>query len=236
MISAIKVPGFNRNNDNLSPFLAASCSRTDVQRRRNICVLRLLRSMNVFFLLLFVSPRKGTQTGEQQADDDRRGPFSRKYRSLTSANPPHYSQSSLAGRASFRLAIQMTARFFIFMHLFMSRWICSFERGFFFFWKTNACQNAGMQHLSAGGEMTSNQSPAAPSVAAFHLVQAAFASAASSPYMFDHAFTIIPHRFCGLGMKIPVRVATSYQNKDIFFKKIWKKPLSVSFFFFSEET
>lgn len=68
-----------------------------------------------------------------------------------------------------------------------------------------------MQHLSAGGEMTSNQSPAAPSVAAFHLVQAAFASAASS---------IIPHRFCGLGMKILVRVATSYQNKDIFLKKI----------------
>lgn len=49
----------------------------------------------MFSFFLFVSPRKGAQTGEQQADD-RRGPFSRKYRSLTSANPAHYSRLSLA--------------------------------------------------------------------------------------------------------------------------------------------
>lgn len=59
-----------------------------------------------------------------------------------------------------------------------------------------------MQHLSAGGEMTSNQSPAAPPVATSHLIQRAFASAASSPYVFDRVFTVIPRGFCGLSVKI----------------------------------
>lgn len=49
MISAIKMPGFNRNSQNLSPFLAAACSRTDVQWWRNICIVRLLRGKNVLF-------------------------------------------------------------------------------------------------------------------------------------------------------------------------------------------
>lgn len=74
---------------------------------------------------LFISLRNGAQTGEQQADDDRRGPFSRKSRSLTNANPPHYSQTSLAG--SFPQQYRWLCTF-IFMHLFMLGWICSFER------------------------------------------------------------------------------------------------------------
>lgn len=60
IISAIKVPGLDRNNDNLSPFLAASCSQTDVQRRRNICMVRVQRSMN-FICYSFLPGRALTQ-------------------------------------------------------------------------------------------------------------------------------------------------------------------------------
>lgn len=102
MTSATSVPGFNSNSDlsnsNLSPLLAVSCKRACSGGE---IYMQTETSKNCECSFLFVSLRNGAQTGEQQADNDRRGPFSRKSRCLTNANPPHYSQRSLANCGSF---------------------------------------------------------------------------------------------------------------------------------------
>lgn len=184
------------------------------------------------FLLLFVSPRKGTQTGEQQADDDRRGPFSRKYRSLTSANPPHYSQSSLAGRASFRRQYRWLRAFsFSCIYSCLGGSVALREDFFFFFGKQTLVKTQGCnicQQEERWHQTNHQRRPLLPLFISFRLHSQVLHHPPIRLIVHSPSFLIA---FVDLEWKFLFELQHPTKTKTFFLRKFERNPYRYLFFF-----
>lgn len=150
-----------------------------------------------------------------------------------SANPPHYSQSLLASCASLRRQYRWLCAFRF--HAYIHVWICSFgrlrrEKFFFFFFLGNKHLSKRRDATSVSGRRDDIKPITSVGLCCQFLSHSGCVPKRCIPL--NVWFTITPHSFCVLWIKIPVRVVTSSQNTNFLKRKLWKKkPYRYLFFF-----